>query len=91
MTADHLTPTVTDRGFRHMPPLRCPNGDQIRLHESSAAGAPHAWLAVKSDGHEQVAHVDANTLWQLREQIDLLLKHHFLGDARPTTLREAHQ
>lgn len=85
-TAPHLTPEVTDRGFKHMPPLADSfESNAVRVLEASTATEPCIWLRLQDppvDGHA-VAHLTAAAAWQLKEQIEWLLEHHYQGDARP--------
>jgi hypothetical protein len=88
---DHLAGERTDRGFLWMPPL----GDSfaanaVRVSEASTATGPHIWLRI--DGGDEtsptpVAHLTAEQAWQLKEQIEYLLEHHYQGDARPESAR----
>lgn len=91
----HLIPMPTQRGFRWMPALPSAyNGDDatVQLFESSLAEGPHVALALvrKSDGRpgqlpaaDVMVPLAADRAWQLREQLDWLLEHHYQGDARP--------
>lgn len=90
--SDHLEPTTTDRGFKHMPPIPSKYGGAVRIYESSAATGPHVWLLAESpvdmnnqDGPtvEAVIHLNAENAWLLAEQLRWLLEHHYQGDARP--------
>lgn len=89
---DHLQPTTTDRGFKHMPPIPSKYGGDVKVYESSAAIGPHLWLRAESpvdmnkpDGPtvEAVIHLRADDAWHLSEQLQWLLEHHYQGDARP--------
>lgn len=90
-TTPHLTPTVTDRGFRHLPVLVTGSGDRVRVYESSAANSPHLWLHVANRGEDDTegtcVHLDAEAAWELHEQLAHLLEHHYQGDARPPSKR----
>jgi hypothetical protein len=87
-TPDHLTPTVTDRGFRWLPSLPDTHGkNSARVLESSAATEPCIWLRLNWDGEDAVVHLNAERAWQLKEQIEWLLEHHYQGDARPENAR----
>ncbi|HLS44601.1 MAG TPA: hypothetical protein VK045_04135 [Ornithinicoccus sp.] len=88
--SDHLTPTITDRGFRHLPVLVTGSGDRVRVYESSAADGPHLWLHATERGDAGIAacvHLDAEAAWELHEQLAHLLGHHYQGDARPPRAR----
>lgn len=39
-------PTITDRGFKHMPPIPGTYGGEVQVYESSSADHPHIWLKV---------------------------------------------
>lgn len=89
--SDHLTPTMTDRGFRHLPSIPDAYGlAEARVYESSSAEGAHLWLGIvphpsqpkDPDGCATV-HLTAEAAWQLKEQIEHLLAHHYQGDARP--------
>jgi hypothetical protein len=81
---DHLTGERSDRGFLHMPALNDSYGaNAVRVFESSSAIGPHLWLRVRDGGDTPVAHLTAEQAWQLKEQIEYLLEHHYQGDARP--------
>lgn len=87
---DHLTPTKTDRGFTHLPPVQAHWGGQdtgtVTLCESSAAEGPHLWLhAEAAEGFgtpaERVSmHLPLAEAAKLRDQLDFLIKHHYQGD-----------
>lgn len=88
--SDHLTPAVTDRGFKHLPPIRgtYPR-DQIRVSESSAATGPQLWLtATEDDDGGTPVHLDAEAAFHLAEQIVWLLGNHYQGNALPEALGE---
>lgn len=91
MTASHLVPQITDRGFKHMPTLADAfEPDAVRLLEASTAVGPHLWLRVKDPaepGQHPVVLLSAEQAWKLKEQIEWLLEHHYHGDARPDEAR----
>lgn len=78
--------THSERGFTQMEPLVCDYGTGIRVYESSAAMAPHIWLALsqgqdpklsnleKSEAH---AHMPLETAEQLRDQLTWLIENHY--------------
>lgn len=79
-SADHLTPTVTDRGFTHLPPLDGAYGGNVRVYESSAADGPHVWLrATTLDEGTVHVHLSANIALQLAEQLVYVVEHHYQG------------
>lgn len=69
---------------------RLPGGD-VRVFESSNADSPHIWLVVRETGHsrldgeevEACIQLPAEQAWQLKEQIEFLIRNHYQGDARP--------
>jgi hypothetical protein len=83
----HLAATRSDRGFLSMPPLADAFGpDALRILEASTADAAHIWLRVErppEPDQSAVVMLTAEQAWQLKEQIEWLLEHHYQGDARP--------
>jgi hypothetical protein len=79
--------TVTDRGFQWMPTLQDINGGQVTVFESSMATQPAIRLKVRDQlgSSEAMLHLDAETAWTLKRQLEWLLEHHYQGDARPET------
>jgi hypothetical protein len=62
VTADHLTPEISDRGFAHLPPIPVWSGynvigdfqdltphevGTVRVYESSDAVVPSIWLSIR--------------------------------------------
>lgn len=87
---DHLTPVGGTRKGRIMPALPdLFSDDVVRVTEAAMDGQPCIWLRIldtpsAEDGTTQgVACLPAPVAWQLKEQIEWLLRHHDLGDARP--------
>jgi hypothetical protein len=76
-TPDHLTPTVTDRGFTHLPPIHGTYNDWILAYESSAADGPHIWVSVNPDG--PAVHLPAENAIKLAEQLLFLAQNHYQG------------
>lgn len=85
-TDGHLAAERSDRGFLSMPPLADAFGpDALRILEASTADAPHIWLRVErppEPDQSAVVMLTAEQAWQLKEQIEWLLEHHYQGDAR---------
>lgn len=89
--------TVSARGFKQVEPIAGTYGEKVAIYESSMAFDPHIWINVEqpnnrnnwgmgdeSDGTTEVtAHLSAEAAWQLHEQLNWLLKHHYYGDIRP--------
>jgi len=87
---DHLVPTMTDRGFLHLPPIEGfhagrPDG-KVRVYESSAASGPHIWVNVEGDyvtpgsvqrGVDVSIHLPLEDALKLAEQIKWLVKNHY--------------
>jgi hypothetical protein len=89
---EHLTPTTTDRGFDHLPPIPNEYGGAVRVYESSNASSPHIRLNATApvdlndpDGPtlEAALHLTAENAWRLAEQLMTLVANHYQGDARP--------
>lgn len=79
-------PVVTDRGFRHLPPVSSTYGGHARVYESSAALGPHVWLACvapsqlndpASPAVETHLHLTLAGAAALRDQLDYLVQHHY--------------
>lgn len=84
----HLQPIITDRGFRHMPPIIDEHGTSVRVYESSAADDAYAWLMITGGGdgggkqHDDhntsvTAHLTLPELLRLGEQIEWIREHHY--------------
>lgn len=73
--------TLTDRGFRHWEPIPTSYGHEIRVYESSAASAPHIWLAV--DGEKAItdfpgtAHLTLDQAKAVRDALDEAITNHY--------------
>jgi hypothetical protein len=92
MTADHLTASTSGRGFKRLPDIPGEYGGSISVYESSAARGPHVWLQVtvpvdpaRPDGRtvEVPVHLAAENAHRLAEQLLLLVREHYQGDATP--------
>jgi hypothetical protein len=71
---------VSERGFVHLDPVRTDYGADVRIYESSAAMAPHIWLAVdqpppKNGGEMAEAHAHAHMSLPQAEEIHAQLGH----------------
>lgn len=98
-TEPHLIPTITDRGFKHLPeiPSTYPGGT-IRTYESSAAMQPCIWVAAVApenlnhpDGPQMSApiHLTIENALRLADQIQFLARNHYqLVDPTPSTPEE---
>jgi hypothetical protein len=83
--AEHLTPTVSERGFTRLPPIVGAYGGTVRVYESSAAIGPHIWLAVNEDASSRVdqmaaeahSHLTVEAAGQLADQLRWLIDHHY--------------
>lgn len=71
-------PTITDRGFKHMPAIAGTYGGSIHAYESSAASAPHLWVsATDEDDSTAIIHLTLDQALRLAEQIRYLAEHHY--------------
>jgi hypothetical protein len=90
---DHLNGTQTDRGFTRYPPLPNVYGGHVRVYESSSASGPHVWLQATAPQNannptgvlmdDVAVLLTAEDAWRLSEQIQVLVRNHYQGDARP--------
>lgn len=85
-TPEHLTPTVSDRGFSSLPAIPDTYGGEARVYESSAASAPHLWLAVTQPANYNAPggpktsaslHYLIEDAVKLAEQILFIAGHHY--------------
>lgn len=81
--SEHLEATITDRGFKHLPPLPGTYGGSVCAYESSAAFGPHVWVAVETPNGDVIVHLTAENAWRLAEQLQYLVRNHYQGDATP--------
>jgi hypothetical protein len=77
----HLTPTITDRGFSHLPPVPCIwgmsnlNVGQVSVYESSAATSAALWLRAENFGiagdakSETTSHLQVADALRLADQL----------------------
>lgn len=91
-TPAHLEPTVTDRGFTHLPPIPGDYGGFTQVYESSAAERPKVWLWVVAATSQNGCpvhpagcsiHLTAENAWKLADQLRHLVENHYQGDAHP--------
>lgn len=83
--------TITDRGFKHLDPIRGGYGGETRVYESSAAEHPHIWLAI-SEPNDLTAwargdesggvkdahnHLSLEAAKALRDQLAWLIENHY--------------
>jgi hypothetical protein len=73
----HLTPRVTGRGFKWLPPIPGEYGGQAEVYESSAASGPHLWLKVQYDDGDATLHLTVENSRLLAEQLTWLADHHY--------------
>ena len=71
-----------------MPPIPSEYGGEVTVFESSAASGPHIWLkareAMRGEPERTVAlHLTAENAWRLAEQLQMLVRDHYQGDATP--------
>ncbi len=78
----HLEPTITSRGFKHLPPIVNRQGDTVRVYESSNALERCIWLRIEG-GHRHpdgVIQLTDGQAADLLEQIEFLFKHHYQNE-----------
>lgn len=92
MTTDDTpttTPTITDRGFKHMDPVPSTYGGFTKVYESSAAMGPHIWVNVECPANlnepigptaEATAHITLDNAIILRDQLTYLIENHYQLD-----------
>jgi hypothetical protein len=92
---EHLETITSNRGFDRLPPIPSTHAGDVRVFESSAADGPHIWLKATAPANlnepegravEAPLHLTAENAWRLAEQLMLLVRHHYQGDARPEQL-----
>lgn len=92
MTDEHMEPTVTDRGFTHLPALPLSGGydlndrweivgphqvGEIRVYESSDAVFPSVWVNMKTDDGELTGHMTIENAGRLARQLIALAENHY--------------
>lgn len=75
-------PKLSERGFKHFDPIVTETDETVRAYESSDASGPHLWLAVKDESNQAWAHLSLADAELLRDQLDLLIKHHYQLEER---------
>lgn len=85
-TPDHLTPIITERGFKHLPEIHVEDRGVLRVYESSSYD-PSIWLTAEGfvdDGpgaQERMEKVflslSLEEAEQLRDQLTFLVENHF--------------
>lgn len=72
---------ITDRGFKHLPPIFNQRGDNVRVYESSNAMKRCIWLNVTGlhRRHETIQLTD-NEAIALIEQITFLFENHYQNE-----------
>ncbi len=83
----HIMPTISDRGFKTMPPVPASWGGhetgEVVVYESSAAEAPHLWLRVNAapgfggTAETVSAHLPLDEAEKLRDQLTWLIENHY--------------
>lgn len=82
----HLDVTITERGFKHLPPIASTYGGHVRAYESSAALEPHVWLTSVAPVNlsdptgptaEAPLHLTLDAARRLIEQLTYLVEHHY--------------
>ncbi len=77
---------ITDRGFKGFDSVPSTHGGGVRVYESSAADAPHIWLAAESPEdlnrpggllRHTSAHLRLEDAVRLRDQLTYLIEHHY--------------
>lgn len=78
---------VTDRGFRHLPPIETSYGAIVRTYESSAADRPFVWLVTWDGGDipddEHQIHLTTEEAARLARHLMWLVENHYQTAGRP--------
>jgi hypothetical protein len=76
--------TITDRGFKHLEPIKTSYGHTVRVYESSSAMRPCLWMKVDSTGStcgdivtELRVHMTLEQAEDLRDSLDYLIRNHY--------------
>lgn len=81
--SDHLEPTTTDRGFKHMEPIDGRYGETVRAYESSSATHSSVWVSIGSEATKDLpsgpvaAHLTVEDARKLAEQLTWLCDNHY--------------
>jgi hypothetical protein len=62
------------RGFTRMEPVSDDDGGEVRIYESSAACAPHIWLAIEVPGVYGAERTHAHLTLEQAEQVESRLR-----------------
>lgn len=88
--------TYSPRGFARLRPFRTAYGHVLRVYESSAASAPHLWLAVDGDASQREeigqshVHLTFEQAQRLVGDLQYLMAHHYqVSGESPSTPEEA--
>lgn len=86
----HLEKVVSPRGFASLPKVPSEYGGHVSVSESSAASGPHVWLRATAPvslndpngpTHEVPMHLTADNARRLAEQLLLVVREHYQGEA----------
>jgi hypothetical protein len=70
-----MRPSLTNRGFKHMPPFEVGYGGRLAVYESSTADAPHVWINAvmkKHPGDPRSEKISVSMHLQL-DDVDMLI------------------
>jgi hypothetical protein len=84
---DYLRPRRYGPGFQRMLPLNDEYGGTIRVGESSSAALARVVLIVEQEDADVVVELAAETAWRLSEQLQVIVRRHYQGDATPRWAR----
>lgn len=86
-TEPHLTPTITDRGFKHMPSVDGRQHESVSVYESSLATEACIWLQARSPKdrndptgpvvEQATVELTVEAAVSLAEQIEWLVRNHY--------------
>lgn len=83
----HLIPTITDRGFKHMPVVNGAfDSHDVRVYESSAASDPHIWLRAWDGERVVTVHLPVVAALELGDQLRWLAANHYQLQSKPSRL-----
>lgn len=90
--SEHLNTTASGRGFDRMPDIPSEYGGHVSVYESSSAEGPHIWLKTVEEMPgkplaEASVYLTAENAWKLSEQLQMLVREHYQGDATPEWVR----
>lgn len=90
-TLPHLTVDQSERGFAYLPTIHDGRGGRADVYESSAAEEPCVWLKASNGQGTVHLHLDADTAWQVADQLRHAVRNHYQGDATPEWARKENQ